>query len=46
VAENTLGFYCKRIRNKWFDTCKDALKEHNTTQMKMFKREMKANKQA
>jgi hypothetical protein len=46
VAENTLGFYPKRIRNKWFDTCKDALKEGNTAQMKMLKRESKANKQA
>lgn len=46
AAENTLGFYPKRIRNKQFDTCKDALKEHNTAQMKMLKTELKANKQA
>jgi len=45
VPEKTLGFYRKSIRNKWFDTRKDALNERNTAQMKMFKRESKANKQ-
>ena len=45
MPEKTLGFYHKRIRNKWFDTHKDALNECNTEQMKMFKRESKANKQ-
>jgi hypothetical protein len=46
AAENTMRFYPKRIRNKQFDTCKDALKEYNTAQMKMLKTELKANKQA
>jgi hypothetical protein len=47
AAENSLGFYPKRIRNEWFDNeCKDALEALNTVLMKMLQREIRANTQA